>query len=176
MVRINFTSGKHLDVEYNWEQLAPKFQLGGVRMFKPRPGILIPLNSQTIEMIEDLGHEEEDATVSEETAEPDEFSETFEATHDKPTEREPEEPVDLKDEKPMSAQEKQDEMLAYMKEMSECTHEAHDYYYTDSQVGRAKKPVRRYFPVCVKCGIREKFVKADSLTDEQKENAEVWSS
>jgi len=100
--------------------------------------------------------------------------EETEATDEKPTEREPEKPVDLENEK--SAQERADDMLAYMKEMSECPHEAHDFYYTDSQVGRAKSPVRRYFPVCAKCGVREKFVKKADLTDEQKENAKVWSN
>jgi hypothetical protein len=34
--------------------------------------------------------------------------------------------------------------------------------------------MRRYFPVCVKCGMRERYVKAESLTDDEKLNAKVW--
>ena len=33
---------------------------------------------------------------------------------------------------------------------------------------------KRFFPVCKKCGIRQRYVKAADLTDEQKENAKVW--
>ena len=174
MVRIYFTSGKELDFDYTWQKLAPKMQLGGIRMFAPRPGVLIPLNSHTIERIEEYETEEEIVAREAAAEESDEFSEATKATTEKPTEREPEKPVELKEEK--GDQERADDMLAYMKEMSECTHEAHDYYFTDSTVGRAKSPVRRYFPVCAKCGVREKFVKKDTLTDEQKENAKVWSN
>jgi hypothetical protein len=150
-------------------------------MFAPYPGLLIPLNSNTIERIEEIEDEDIEDEISPEESdsgieEKDDFEETFKPSDEKPTERIPEPPVELKEKKPKSAQEKQEEMLAYMKEMSECTHEKHDYHYTDSTVGRAKKPVRRYFPVCAKCGVREKFVKADTLTDEQKENAKEWTS
>jgi hypothetical protein len=139
-------------------------------MFAPYPGVLIPLNSHTIERIEENIDEEP------EVEEPTEEDLAFEPTDDKPTEREPEPPVELTEEKPKSAQEKQEEMLAYMKEMSSCTHENYEYYYSESMVGRSKKPVRRYFPVCAKCGVREKFVKAETLTDEEKSNAKEWVS
>lgn len=190
MVTIYFTSGKELTFPYDWRKLAPKFQLGGVRMFSPYPGVLIPLNSNTIERIEEQEDEElyedvkadEPASVEEESGESEEVSKAFEATSDKPTEREPEEPTELTKENgpaitdDMSPDQKNEARLAWMKEMSECPHENHDIYYSASTVGRAKKPVKRYFPVCAKCGVREKFVKADTLTDEQKETAKLWVS
>lgn len=163
MVRIYFTSGKELEFDYDWMQLAPKFQLGGVRMFKTPAGVLIPLNSHTIERIEQIETEEdiirdEIAEIEEEIAEI--VAKANETTPDKA--------------KKQSAQERADEMLAYMKEMSECPHEEHEIYYSESTVGKARKPVKRYFPVCKKCGVREKFVKSDLLPEEVKNTAKLW--
>lgn len=167
MVRIYFSSGKELEFDYDWNQLAPKFQLGGIRMFKTPDGDLIPLNSTTIERIQFIPDEEDpfEDGISDE-----DYNEIVE--DESPVEETVEEPEP--EEKPKSAQERADEMLAHMKEMSECTHEEHEIYYSESTVGRARKPVKRYFPVCKKCGVREKFVKSDLLPDEVKKAAKLW--
>jgi len=176
MVTIYFTSGKELSFEYDWNKLAPKLQLGGLRMFTPNRGILIPLNSSTIERIE-IQEDEEDVReketdrVGEDTHADESPVGQSETTG---TDRE-DQPVELVDEKPKSAQQKAEEALAYMKEMSECPHEKHLMYYSESLVGKARKPVRRFFPVCAKCGVREKFVKAESLPEEVKETATLWT-
>jgi hypothetical protein len=93
--------------------------------------------------------------------------------------------VEEVEEKPETAQERNDRLIAEMKLKSDCSnskdHMGHEQliYYQDVQMRKknAKKglPSRRYFPVCSFCGLRQKYVKADSLTDEQKENAKLWT-
>jgi hypothetical protein len=168
MIRIYFSSGKELEFDYDWNQLAPKFQLGGIRMFKTPSGDLIPLNSATIERIQYVETEED--ILRDEIAEVQEDIE--EIKEEAAVEKANETTEDKADKK--SAQERADEMLAHMKEMSECTHEEHEIYYSESTIGKSRKPVKRYFPVCAKCGVREKFVKSDLLPDEVKEAAKLW--
>ncbi|NIW13139.1 MAG: hypothetical protein GWN31_04235 [Candidatus Thorarchaeota archaeon] len=84
-------------------------------------------------------------------------------------EPEPEEPKEL------SAHEREQQRLEQMKRLSSCEHPEHKIYYSESLTGRSKKPVRRYFPVCNQCGLKERFVKADSLPDEVKEAADMWT-
>ena len=57
-----------------------------------------------------------------------------------------------------------DEMMA----KSNCTHTNTAIYRQDTAKGS------RYFPVCTFCGKRERYVKADSLTDDQKANSTLW--
>jgi hypothetical protein len=161
MVRIHFISGKELEFEYDWIKLAPKFQHLGLRMFRTPGGQLVPANSPTIEYIE-IEETAEEIIAKEIKVEE---SPVIEAPVEEPAEK-----------KEQSAHEKAAEMLEEMKKLSSCPHEKYDYYYVNSTAGPNRKPVKRYFPVCANCGIREKFIKADSLTDEQKENAKVWVS
>jgi hypothetical protein len=167
MVKIYFTSGKEFEFDYDWQLLAPKFQLGGVRMFKTPDGTLIPLNSNTIERIE-LIPDEEPEFEDEPMDEPEKV-----IIPEEPEIAE-EIPEPAKD-KPKSAQEKADEKMEKYKELSSCPHEEHIIFYQESTVGKSRKPVRRYFPVCKKCALREKFIKADLLPKEVKEAAHMWT-
>lgn len=166
-VKFTFSSGKEVEYDYDWEKLAPKLQLGGMRLFGPQPGVLIPLNSNTIALIEDTTIYDE---VPEEH-EPEVGDMKTEVTTSEPP---PEYPEEV--EKKLSIEEKKEAILNDMKEMSECVHEEHDIYYQEIMAGprNNRQAQKRYFPVCAKCGVRERYVKADSLSDEQKENAKKW--
>jgi hypothetical protein len=53
MPKIYFTSGKTLEItDFEFERIAPKLQMGGIRLYRTAKGNLIPLNSTTIELIE----------------------------------------------------------------------------------------------------------------------------
>jgi DNA-directed RNA polymerase subunit M/transcription elongation factor TFIIS len=173
MVRFTFANGKVHEFDYDWLKLSPKLQMAGMKMFRPEYGVLIPLNSHTVAMIEyvDVELTEEEKELSDkltkklvkEVAKEEEAEEvTVEEVIEKKT--------------PLSIQEKNELILKEMKEMSECTHENMEYHYQQILSGpkNAQKPMRRYFPVCVKCGMRERYVKAESLTDDEKLNAKVW--
>lgn len=63
-----------------------------------------------------------------------------------------------------------------MKELmakSSCKHENQSMFYQN--ISTKKGDSARYFPVCEFCGQRFRFVKADDLTDEQKESAQLWA-
>lgn len=159
MVKFTYSNGREATYNYEWDKLAPKLLMAGIRLFKPEPDVLIPLNSQTIALIENIVEEVEE--VEEDKTEEVVKSEEIEAP------KETEEP-----EKELSAQEKQDAAIALMKELSSCEHENYEYYY--QVIGSGPKAQKRYFPVCTKCGIRQRYVKAAGLTDEEKENAKIW--
>jgi hypothetical protein len=86
------------------------------------------------------------------------------------------------EEKPESPQARNDRLLEEMKEKSDCAGNKHAgkeqvIHYQDVMIkrkGKGSLPSRRYFPVCSFCGLRQKYVKADTLTDEQKENAKLY--
>ncbi len=82
-----------------------------------------------------------------------------------------------------SMQARKDRILAEMKEKSDCAGNGHIgkeqiIHYQDVTIRRKNAkdslPSRRYFPVCSFCGLRQKYVKADTLSDEQKENAKFY--
>jgi hypothetical protein len=185
MVRFTFASGTTHEFDYNWNQLAPKLQLGGLRMFKPAPGVLIPLNSNTISLIEEIEDEEKIPELSEEDKKlsvklttklmkevP--IAEEIEKTKYDYDEMGIEKVIEEKT--PLSMKEKKELILAEMKEKSECTHEVMTYYYQEIMTGPKgkQKSMKRYFPVCTKCGVRERYVKVDKLTDDEILNARVW--
>lgn len=176
MIKIYFVTGKTIEIDnYDFFKLGPKLTHGGLRVWRPKPDTMIPLNSAGIMMIKEIETEEEQE--EQHSAEMERII-AEERKKLNPTEQEetPIEPQPEKPEKKKSAQERNDEALAYMKEMSECPHEEHDIYFSNSTVGRKRTPVKRYFPVCAKCGVREKFVKADSLPDEVKEAAKLYEA
>ena len=88
------------------------------------------------------------------------------------------------EEKPETPDEQRARVLAEMKEKSDCSnskdHMGHEQiiHYQDVTITRkgakSSLPSRRYFPVCSFCGLKQRYVKADSLTDEQKDNAKGW--
>jgi hypothetical protein len=159
MVKFIFAHGAEHDFDYDWNKLAPKMQLGGLRLFKADRDTLIPLNSNTIAMIKNIPEEIEEVVEPEVVVE------------EEIVEEEPE-----VEEKPLSIQEKKDKILAEMKEKSECKHDNHDYYYQEIVSGPSgdRKTQKRYFPVCSFCGVRERYVAAAKLSDDQKDNAKLW--
>jgi len=166
MIRITYASGREYEFDYEWLKLAPKLQLGGLRMFSPKPGTLIPLNSHTIAMIEDFGVEDE----LEDKSEIDESEEKSNEVESKDTKEE------IKEEKKLSIEEKKEKILDEMKAKSECKHEVYQLFYQEVKTGPKGNQVisPRYFPVCEECGVRERYVKNDTLTDEDKANAKKW--
>ena len=89
--------------------------------------------------------------------------------------------MDEQEDKPTetkSIEERKEELLAEMKEKSECKHEDTEIYFQEVKTGTKndQKMARRYFPVCNFCGLRERYVKAASLSDEEKANAKQWDS
>lgn len=171
MIRFTYANGREVEYDYDWTKLAPKLQLGGLRLFAPQPGVLIPLNSHTIALIENL-------SVNEEKDENDEKSEEV-------PERESEEREELEDpqeekeepEEKLSIEEKKEKILAEMKAKSDCKHENKTIYYQEIWTGpkNNRKVQKRYFPVCDFCGIRERYVKAADLSQEDKDNAKQWT-
>ena len=142
---------------------------GGLRLFAPYPGILIPLNSAMIAMVE-LEDEEtfgEDVEIELETDEDEEeipeHEDKMDAQQDKPSEKK-------------SIEENKEELMAKMVAKSNCKHKNTEIYYQEVKTGPRtnQKIARRYFPVCTFCETRERYVKADSLTDEERANAKIW--
>lgn len=162
MLKLYLSNG---DVEYlegyDAAKIGPRLTNLGIRVFRPRADLLFPMNWEGVIKIEEIDDEvEEDETEIEE---------------EEIIEEEPEEEPEEKEEpKKKSAQERNEEALEEMKKLSDCQHPEWDIFYTEGLVGKAKKPVRRYFPVCRVCGLREKFVKTDKLPDEVKEAAKLW--
>lgn len=87
-------------------------------------------------------------------------------------------------EKPETPDEYRERVLAEMKAKSDCSNSPDHLgneqiiHYQDVSIRRkgakTSLPSRRYFPVCSFCGLKQRYVKADSLTDEQKDNATLW--
>lgn len=182
-IRIHFTNGRIKELpNYEFDKLTSKLPYLGIKVWRPESGIAFPIQWEGVMLLEEYFIDDEeseewekhpnqtkaekDAALAEETK----VEEPAEAPEPAKTIEEP-----VKTEKPMSAQERADEKLEQMKKLSNCKHPEHEIYFSESSTGRSRKPVRRYFPVCACCGVREKFVKADSLPDEVKEAAQVWT-
>lgn len=171
MVRFTFASGYTKDFDYDWLKVAPKLLQGGLRLYAPYKGVLIPLNSATIAIVEDLSVAEPEEEIDIEI----DFGDEADAEEEIEAEVAHEE--EKMEENPKSIEEKKEELLAEMKRKSECKHEAHDIYFQSMKTGPIgnQKMTRRYFPVCKECEVRERYVKADTLSDEQKANAIEWT-
>lgn len=172
LIRFTIEGGETYEVDADWNRLIPNLQTRGIRVFRPVPGVLIPVDK--IVLIEDITPEE-----PEEVKEPEfgDMKTSVDTTGDMPEypEEKQDEQADTT-EPPMSVEEKKEAILKEMKEMSECAHESHDIYFQEIMVGKGanRKAQKRYFPVCAKCGVRERYVKADSLSDDDKANAKLW--
>lgn len=176
MVVIHFASGKTHEFEYDWNNLAPKFQLGGIRMFKAPDGSLIPLNSHTIERIEFVETEEE-IIADEWTEETVDINDQEAVAVAGVVEEINDADIEAEEEKPLTPDQKAALLLEEMKAKSECTHEGTTVYvYSDSSVGKGRKPIRRYRTQCTNCGVIGKFIKSATLTDEEKLNAKEYVS
>jgi hypothetical protein len=169
MLKIYFVTGKVIEIpDYDLNKLSGRLPHLGIRVWRPQPDKVFPIGWDGVMFLEEVITDEEReemkaAIIADEVPQ--------EAIPEEPVIEEPEPEVK---EKKKSAQEKADEALAEMKRLSECQHENHHIYYDETLVGRARKPAKRYFPVCAECGVREKYVKADLLPEEVKANAKLW--
>lgn len=69
---------------------------------------------------------------------------------------------------------KRAEILKDMMEKSSCKHDDQSIHY-QVVLTKGGEESRRYFPVCDFCGQRFRYVKADALTEEEKEQAIEWT-
>jgi hypothetical protein len=169
---IHFTSGKKLEItELERQQLAPKLQLGGVRLYRTKDQHLIPLNSNTMEMIENIPEVED---IIEADVDP-----TPKAMNPGTPDPVPTPPVKAEDAKPESDIEaKKQSALESMIEKSNCKHEPEKLVMYMQSTAKGI----RYFPVCSFCGKRERYVSEKKVRDNQIErwtgedidNAKMW--
>jgi hypothetical protein len=170
MIKIHFISGKVKELDQPWDKFPQKLNFGGLRLLKGGPNLLIPMNSPSIEFVENVPEEVDDG-------------DDVLVEHDRSDEEVvQQEDVQASDERESKEEEKprtNDEMIADMVALSDCHKNKHEgremeIWYQETTVGKQKAKAKRYFPVCSFCGVRERYVKAGDLTDEQKENAKVW--
>jgi hypothetical protein len=159
MPKIYFTSGKTLEItEYEFERIAPKLQMGGIRLYRTGQGNLIPLNSTTMELIEKESTIDafveavEEAEKLVEGAKDETVKETPEPT--KAPEKEEKTVEEVEAPKKETQQERQDKMLAELIEKSNCLHprDKLEMKYQETKAGK------RYFPVCTFCGYRHRYI------------------
>jgi hypothetical protein len=108
------------------------------------------------------------------TIEVDEFDvQTPRDTHVVTNQAEPQADPTEDDTGSLELEKKRAEFLEEMKAKSSCTHEDQVIHYQN--VSTKSGESKRYFPVCDFCGQRLRFIKADSLTEEQKAEAVLWT-
>ena len=165
---IRFTSGKTLEItEKEFRAIAPKLKGGGIRLLTTKDQHLIPLNSNTMEIIEYVQDEPVEGKVIEKEPE---------VLPEQPTL--PEGATPKKEETPESIEARKEKALAEMIEKSNCKHERDKLlmYRHDTAKGV------RYFPVCTFCGKRERYVSEKKVRDgeiegwtgEDIDNAKPW--
>lgn len=166
LIKITFINGDTDEFWYDWEKMFQRCSGLGMKGFRAHPDVLYtPLSTNWLKL------ERIDSRVNEE----DLFEHEEEVMEQEIPEELPEQNVQEKKE---SINEKKDRMLKEMMELSECSHEEYDMYFsmmnrTDKRTGKTTS-IKRYFPVCANCGVREKFVKSADLPDEVKEAAKLW--
>jgi flagellar biosynthesis GTPase FlhF len=171
MPKIYFTSGKTLEItDFEFERIAPKLQMGGIRLYRTGAGNLIPLNSTTMELIEK--ESTEDAFVDEEMEVKERVTEAVdkkvEEIKERDTEKEEgneeaesrEESEDKVEEVKETSEQRNDRLLEEMKEKAACLHEGKQKMYY-----QATKAGNRYFPVCEFCGKRERYISVKKIKD-----------
>ena len=170
MPKIYFTSGKVENLEMtpaDLDNMIVKMKGGGIRLLKFKNGSYIPLNSNTIEIITC----EDCVSITPPVIVP-----VIASTEAVGIEKEIEvlasiepEPV-VKEDGPKTTLQREQEVLAEIINKSNCTHGGFlTYHKIDGKKGA------RYFQVCSFCGWRGRYVRGDSLTDEEKTNAKVYT-
>ena len=163
-MKIYFTSGKVVEREMDYaETKAMVTRMGGsgIRFYDMRDGRWIPLNSNTIELIESENLIVQRKPVPVEMAAELTDREDPDATFEQ-------EQLSA----PVSREEKADNVMQDIINKSNCKHEQEKLIL--STVGSKKGD--RYFYVCSFCGWRGRFVKADSLTPEEIDNATEYKA
>lgn len=166
MPKIYFTSGKALYITpEEFSRIGSKLNGGGIRVMRFQSGELMPLNSNTIELISPQEN------LIDEVSEP----ENPIVEPEKPTPAEVEvmqEKVEKKEVREVPEEESKEERIQKMKDdfmaKANCVHSEKEIYKVNTAKGE------RFFPVCIFCGKRERYVKADSLEPAVKLNAKVW--
>jgi hypothetical protein len=176
MIKFHFVNGTVIDDNTTFQKAVITLQRRGMRFYQTSERTLVPVNSNTIMFVENVPEEDEyeargPQDISAKTEGDNEGDSGRDSEKDERSEKVDTEEAETKE---LTEQEKKDAILAHMKEMSECKHEDHDIYFQETSVGAGKKAAKRYFPVCAKCGVRERYVKASDLSDDQKENAKIW--
>jgi hypothetical protein len=144
---IHFTSGKKLEItQKEMDTIAPKLQAGGIRMYRTGKQCLIPLNSNTMELIEFVP-EVEAATPKRKIV-------TIVPKKPLPAEPEPDPQPEEEEEKTLGAEEREKNAMNRLIEKSNCKHDAEKL---ELYIQHTAKGVR-YFPVCSFCGKRERYV------------------
>jgi len=168
MPRIHFTSGKVMDItEHEYDHIMPKMKNGGIRFYPTKRGDLIPLNSMTMEIItKGL----EPAELDPEAKDPVEYKMPDSNETMKYNKKVPEKAEEDKEPK-LTDQQKAEKAMADIIAKSNCTHPEETSQICVQETSKGP----RYFPICTFCGFRGRYVKKDSLTDEQKTNAQVWA-
>lgn len=166
-IKVTLIDGTTIEKDdYEYEMVVPRLLKVGCKLWKLNEDMLVVADK--IAFVEDTtDYEEREAKeVADILAEVQEVEAAV--TDDIPEEEE------APKEKVLTAQQRAEKKLAMMKELSECPHEEHIIYYQESTAGKNRKPIKRYFPVCKKCGVREKFLKSSLLPDEVKDAAKLW--
>jgi hypothetical protein len=158
MPTIHFISGDKLVVDpEEFKAVNARMIFGGTKFVRLKSGDLVSLNSTTIEYIsmEDMPTPapapapepvvEEQVTKSEEI-------------------------IQKVEEIKATAQDKQKEFINEMIAKSSCTHQPDQLIVMKS----GGKKGLRYFKVCSFCGWRDRFMKENLLTEEEKENAPFY--
>jgi hypothetical protein len=169
MIRFTCDNGNTYELEADWNRLIPNLQTRGIRVFRPKAGVLIPIDK--IVLIEDL-----DQLAAEELEEVKEVEIVEEEAEEAKSSDEVVEDSDEEEEEQLDIEQRKEKILKEMAEKSSCEHENRSIYYQEIMGGpRGNRTAqKRYFPVCDFCGVRERYIKADSLTDEEKANAKLW--
>lgn len=163
-IKITMIDGREIvKDDYDYEMVVPRLLKAGCKLWKLSDRMLVQVDK--VAFIEDTTDYEsiEEQEIADILAEAKEIEDTMEA------EEERDNPKPEKKKKSIADREK--EQLDLMKELSSCKHAEHIIHYQDSSTGKGRTPIRRYFPVCAKCGLREKYVKSDSLPQEVKDAA-----
>lgn len=169
---IHFTSGKEFKLgELEFAKIAPKLQLGGVRLYRTGNGSFIPLNSNTMEMIEYVPDVVDIIEADDETPTPKILNPG--TPNEIPTQ-----PTPTEEAKP-SIEDRKQSIMDELIEKSNCKHEPEKLRMFQQSTAKGI----RYFPVCSFCGKRERYVSEKKVRDGELErwsgddidNAKMWT-
>lgn len=158
MPKILYASGKEVYIEpEELNRMILKFQTSGVRMAKTKNGNILFLNSNTMDYL-DVSDLKQNIipplSVVEEVVE---CSFTVE-------------PQPVVETNPESAVQKEQRALDEIMQKSNCTHQGLLKYTVSAGVKG-----KRYAQQCSFCGWRSKFIKAETLTEAEREGAEQYN-
>jgi hypothetical protein len=142
---IHFTSGKKLEInEYEYLKIAPKLKGGGIRLMQMTGGHLIPLNSNTMEMIEHIEEKVANSPI---------------VINKKQTMGITELPEEQKEQVEKPKVKTAEEVMADITAKSNCKHEPEK---TELYIQHTTKGLR-YFPVCNFCGKRDRYISESKI-------------